>query len=104
MSRIGLANNSLSEQQGVADHGSGRSVNFSQPEENMKVNLRNQCRHGHFASIPAQVAGAIRDLEALNAGRVARFAARRGIAGFEVTHLPCLNEAIPTLSTYTIED
>jgi hypothetical protein len=104
MSRVGLADNSLSEQQGVADHGSGRSVHFPQAAENMKVNFHNQFRQGHFASIPAQVDGANRDIEALNAGCVTRFAAGRGTTGFEVAHLPCLNEAIPTLSTYNNED
>jgi len=104
MSRVGLADNSRSALRGVAGGRSGRAVIFPQAADNMKVNLRNQCRHGQFASIPAQAAESIREIEALSAGRVARFAACRRYARLELTHLPCTGEAIPSLSTNTIED
>jgi len=104
MSRAGLADNSHSATQGAAHHRSECPVVFSQAVDYMKVNLRNPCRHGQFASIPAQAAGAIRKTGVLSAGRVARFAAGPGYAGFELTHFPCLVEAIPTLQSNIIED
>lgn len=104
MSRVGLADNSHSATQGAVHCGSECPVVFSQAVDYMKVNLRNPCRHGQFASIPAQAAGTFRKTEALSAGRVTRFAAGPGYAGFELTHFPCLDEAIPTLQSKIIED
>jgi len=103
MSRVGLADNAHSARQGVAGHGSGCPVVSPRAADIVRANLRNECGLGLFASIPAQVAGAIRD-QAQGADRVARFAAERGTTGFEWPHLSCLDEAIPTLSTNTIED
>jgi hypothetical protein len=104
MSRAGLADNSHSATQGAAHYRSECPVVFSQAVDYMKVNLRNPCRHGQFASIPAQAAGTFWKTEALSADRVARFAAGPGYTGFELSHLPCPDEAIPTLQSKIIED
>jgi hypothetical protein len=104
MSRVGLADNSHSAPQGVADRGSRCPVIFPQAAVIMNVNLGNQYRHGQFASIPAQAVGTIRKTEVLSAGRVTRFVAGPGYTGFELTHFPCLDEAIPTLQSNIIED
>jgi hypothetical protein len=88
----------------VDHHDSGWTAIFPQAAGNMKINLRNQCRHEQFVSIPTRAAGAIREIEALSAGRAAQFAAGRKYIGFELAHLSCAVEAIPSLSTKTIED
>lgn len=97
MSRVGLADNSHSAPQGVADRGSRSPVIFSQAAVMMNVNPGNQYRHGQFASIPAQAAECIREIEALSASRAARFAAGPGNTAFELAHLPCPDEATATL-------
>ena len=104
MSRVGLADNSHSAGRGAAHYSSECSAVFPQAADNMKVILRNPGRHGQFASIPAQAAGAFRKTDALSAGRVDRFVDAHGYTGFELTHLPCLDEAIPTLQSNIIED
>jgi hypothetical protein len=69
----------------------------------LRTNLPNKRKNWKSAAIPAQVAAGIRNIEALSARRMAQFAAGPGYAGFESTHLLCLDEAIPTLPTI-IED
>ena len=77
MSRVGLVDNSHSAPQGVADRGSRRPGIFPQAAGIIDVSFGNQCRHGQFASNPAQAAESIWEIEALSAGRVAGFAACR---------------------------
>jgi hypothetical protein len=102
MSRVGLADNSHSAPRLVGDHGFESQVDFRQPANILNANFRNQCRHDHFSSIPAQIAGAIWNTEPMSAGRMAPFATKGlGSTGLELTRHPCLDEAISALAGIT---